>query len=134
MYNKEEKLSLLSDLIDLVRADHPVNEQEYHFIRAIALNMQVGEEELNKLFCQRRPRYIIPVTEPERILHFQRLLLMMNLQPERNRNEIQFLKDASLRMGLNPVAVDEILRIMEDYPDRIVPPKVMIDIFRIHYN
>ncbi|WP_224489367.1 TerB family tellurite resistance protein [Robertkochia flava] len=134
MHSKEEKLSLLSDLIDLVRSDHAVNEREYRFIRAVARQMHVEEEELGKLFSSQRPRFVVPVTEPERILHFQRLLLVMNIDRGKNANEIYALKDVSLRMGLNPVAVDQVLRVMDSYPDRIVPPKVMIEIFRVHYN
>lgn len=134
MNSKDEKLSLLSDLIDLVRADHAVNEREYRFIQAVARHMQIGEEELKRLFSDQRPRYKAPASEPDRILQFQRLLLLMNIDQNENINEIQALKDSTLRMGLNPIAVDKVLNIMDNYPNRVVPPKVMIDIFKVYYN
>ena len=134
MNKKDEKLSLLSDLIYLVRSDHAVNEREYRFIQAVARNMEVGDEELNRLFSEDRPPYIAPESEPERILQFQRLLLLMNIDRKVNINEAIALKDCTLRMGLNPVAVDKVLSVMQDYPNRVVPPKVMIDIFKVYYN
>lgn len=132
--SKEEKLSLLFDLIHLVRADHAVNEKEYRFIRTVARHMQVQEQELQMLFTSKRPRFVAPKTEPERILQFQRLLLLMNIDQSRNPREEAALKNAALRMGLNPVAVEKVLTVMDDYPDRIVPPKVMIAIFKTYYN
>ncbi|MBL7472667.1 TerB family tellurite resistance protein [Robertkochia sp. 1368] len=132
--SKEEKLSLLSDLIDLVRSDHAVNEKEYRFIRTVARHLQVREQDLNELFTRKRPRFVAPRTESERILQFQRLLLLMNIGHSHSLKEEIALKDATLRMGLNPIAVERVLSVMDDYPDRIVPPKVMINIFKTFYN
>lgn len=134
MKNKEAKLSLLSDLISMVRADHDVNEREYRFIQAVARNMEVDDEELHRLLLSKRPKFVAPETEPERILQFQRMLLLMNIDQHGRENEALALKDCTLRMGLNPLAVNRVLEIMEDYPDRVVPPKVMIDIFKVYYN
>lgn len=134
MKNKEEKLSLLSDLIYMVRSDHDVNEREYRFIQAVARNMKVGDEDLNRLFSDKRPPYVAPETEPERILQFQRMLLLLNIDQRKHKKEKLALKDCTLKMGLNPIAVDQVLSVMNNYPDRVVPPKVMIDIFKVYYN
>lgn len=132
--SKEEKLSLLSDLIHLVRSEREIHPQEYRFIQTVARHMKVREPELKRLFTSKRPRYVAPRTEPERILQFQRLLLLMNIDRSGSKREERALKEATLRMGLNPIAVERVLAVMDDYPDRIVPPKVMIDIFRTFYN
>lgn len=135
MKNKEEKLSLLSDLIYLVRSDHDVNEREFRFIQAVARNMEVGDEDLLPLFSgSKRPRYVAPETEPERILQFQRLLLLMNIDQRKHKKERVALKDCTLKMGLNPIAVDQVLSAMDSYPDGVVPPNVMINIFKVYYN
>lgn len=125
---------MLSDLIHLVRSDHDVNEREFRFIQAVARNMEVGEEELGQLFADKRPKYMVPELESDRILQFQRLLLLMNIQQRKKSNEAAVLKECTLRMGLNPIAVDKVLQVMEQYPDRVVPPRVLIGIFKVYYN
>jgi hypothetical protein len=37
-------------------------------------------------------------------------------------------------MGLPPSAIQQVLSIMHKYPNRVVPPEVIISIFKAHYN
>ncbi|MCX2679227.1 TerB family tellurite resistance protein [Galbibacter sp. EGI 63066] len=134
MSDKRKKLSLLSEMIDMIEADHIVNEREYDFIYAIAKLMHIEKEELDALFEAKKPQYVPPTPESERILQFHRLVLLMNIDKEQHPNEIRRLKEFGLRMGLSPFAMDRVLEIMDDYPNRVVPPDVLIDIFKTYYN
>ncbi|EIJ37228.1 hypothetical protein [Galbibacter orientalis] len=134
MSEKEQKLSLLSEMIALIQADHTVNEQEYNFIYTIAKHMEVEKDDLDALFKTKNTRYIPPSPESERILQFHRLVLLMNIDKENHPNEIQRLKEFGIRMGLSPFAIDRVLGVMDNYPNRVVPPKVLVDIFKTYYN
>ncbi|MCF8715068.1 TerB family tellurite resistance protein [Joostella atrarenae] len=134
MSEKEQKLSLLSEMIALVEADHLVTEREYNFIYTIAKHMDVEKEELDALFVSNKAKYIPPSPESERILQFHRLVLLMNIDKEKHPNEIQRLKEFGVRMGLSPFAIDRVLQIVDNYPNGIVPPDVLISIFKTYYN
>lgn len=128
-----EKLRLLTDLIKLAKCDHQVREQEYNFLLAIAKMLAVDKKLFDHLFeeyieCQQ------PESEFERILQFHRLVLLTNIDKEASKEEILFLKDIAIKMGLNPMATETVLSEMNNYPDKIIPPNRLIDIFREQYN
>ena len=133
MNNRDEVLSLLSEMISLVRADHEVNQREYNFICAIALQFGIEKEELDVLF-EKDVKYTPPKPESERILQFHRLVLLMNVDEVQHPEEINKLREFGVRMGLSPFAIDRVLKIMNNFEDRIVPPNVLIDIFKTYYN
>ena len=129
----KEKLSLLTELIKLARCDHKVREQEYQFLLAIAKSLNVSKEDFDHLFGK-YIEFTPPESEFERILQFHRLVLLMNIDKETNEAEIQFLKDIGIRMGLDPMATNQVLSEMNKYPDKIIPPDTLIKIFKKQYN
>lgn len=133
MNSREEVLSLLSEMITLVRSDHEVNQKEYNFIFAIALQFGIEKDELDILF-EKEVKYSPPKPESERILQFHRLVLLMNVDEVQHPEEINKLREFGVRMGLSPFAIDRVLKIMNNFEDRIVPPHVLIDIFKTYYN
>lgn len=129
----DEKLSLLTDLIKLARCDRQVREQEYEFLLSIAKLLNVSRKDFDGLF----EKYIhvnAPESEFERILQFHRLVLLMNIDKETSDSEISFLKDIGINMGLNPMATDQVLLEMNKYPNKIIPPDKLIDLFKGQYN
>lgn len=130
---KTEKLSLLTELIKLARVDMEFREMEQQFLMSIALQLEITPEEFTGLFMQ-----YIDFTPPEnefnRILQLQRLILLSNVDLENNSKELQFIKECGMKMGLNPIAVDEVLRRMHDYENKIIPPDALIEIFTRTYN
>jgi len=129
----KEKLSLLTELIKLARCDHKVREQEYNFLLTIAQSLHVSKEDLDSLFDQYID-FTPPESEFERILQFHRLVLLMNVDKETSELEVGFLKDIGIRIGLNPMATNRVLAEMNLYPDKIIPPDKMIEIFKDQYN
>lgn len=129
----KEKLSLLTELIKLARCDHEVREQEYRFLKTIAQSLQVSMEDLDSLFDQYID-FTPPESEFERILQFHRMVLLMNVDIETSDIEIDFLKDIGIRLGLSPKATNRVLYEMNNYPDKVVPPERLIEIFKEQYN
>lgn len=129
----KEKLSLLSELIKLARCDEKVREQEYRFIQTIAQSLGVSKEDLDSLF-KKYIEFTPPDSEFERILQFHRLVLLMNVDLETSEKEVVFLKNAGIRIGLSPAATDQVLNKMNEYPNKVIPPDKLIEIFREQYN
>ncbi|MGV3631062.1 MAG: TerB family tellurite resistance protein [Bacteroidota bacterium] len=131
--DKTEKLSLMTELIKLARADQEVREAEHQFLMAIALQLQITPEDFKALFEQYID-FTPPQNEFDRILQLQRLILLSNVDLQNNEKEIAFIKEVGINMGLNPMAVDEVLNRMHDYENKIIPPDKLIEIFTRSYN
>lgn len=133
MNTYEEKLSILSELIAFAMADDVVRVSEYKFLLDVALQLGVDKDTFDSLFHKRAEKVILR-PQSERIVQFHRLLLLMNVDSEQHDTEIRRLHNIGLRMGLPPSAIDQVLMVMHQYPDMIVPPDVLINIFKAHYN
>ncbi|MEA3477486.1 MAG: hypothetical protein U9R60_04855 [Bacteroidota bacterium] len=58
----------------------------------------------------------------------------MNVDKETSDLEVEFLKDIGIRIGLNPMATNQVLDKMNKYPNKVIPPDKLIDIFKEQYN
>ncbi|MFS4494556.1 TerB family tellurite resistance protein [Maribacter sp. 2308TA10-17] len=133
MSTYKEKLSILSEMIAFAKVDDLVKDPEYHFLLNVSKQLGVEREIFDGLF-EKESEHLIPKTEAERILQFHRLVLLMNVDQVQEELEIRRLHDMGLGMGLPPSAIDQVLSVMHKYPNNVVPPEVLIDIFKAHYN
>jgi uncharacterized tellurite resistance protein B-like protein len=133
MSSYEEKLSILSEMISLARADKAVKDSEFEFLWGVADPLGVDREDFESLFDSPVPN-IIPKTLLSRIIQFHRLVLLMNVDRQQTFKEIDKLHNIGLRLGLPPSAIDQVLVLMHQYPDNIIPPETLIGIFKAHYN
>ncbi len=133
MSTYKEKLSILSEMIAFAKADHALKDTEYNFLFGVAVSLGINKEIFDSLL-DKQVKIIVPKTQADRILQFHRLVLLMNIDQERNKIEISKLHNIGLGMGLPPSAIEQVLTVMHDYPDMIIPPEVLINIFKAHYN
>jgi uncharacterized tellurite resistance protein B-like protein len=133
MSSYEEKLSILSEMISLARADKAVKDSEFEFLWGVADQLGVDREDFESLFDSPVPN-IIPKTLLSRIIQFHRLVLLINVDRQQTFKEIDKLHNIGLRLGLPPSAIDQVLVLMHQYPDNIIPPETLIGIFKAHYN
>ncbi len=133
MSTHKEKLSILSDMIAFAKIDKVVGEPEYNFLLGVAAHLGVDRDTFESLFEMEVER-IIPKTEADRIIHFHRLVLLMNVDQKQLEVEVSRLHNIGLGLGLPPSAIEQVLSLMHQYPDKIVPPDVLINIFKAHYN
>ncbi len=131
--SNREKLGLLSELIKMAQADNELREVEFTFLLSLATQMGVTRDDFKALF-EEYIEFAPPKLEADRIVQFHRLVLLMNVDTETAVEEIEYIRQAGIRMGLNPLATNEILRIMNDYPNKIVPTQKLIEVFRRHHN
>lgn len=133
MYSKEEKLSLLSEMIEFARADKKVKEEEYGFILAVGDQLGVTSDEIEILMKQAAKKKSLH-PESQRILQFHRLVLLMNVDQESAQSEMYKIRDMGLHMGLRPEAIDTVLKEMYKYPNKVIPPQELMAIFTRFYN
>ena len=131
--SENNKESLIKQLINLAKADDEIKEIEFQFILSLAAQMGLSRADLKKLF-EEHIEFDPPKLEVDRIVQFQRLILLMNVDLEIDKDEINYIKDLGIRMGLHPSATNEVLRVMHEYKNKIVPPDRLIGIFRTYHN
>ncbi len=129
----KEKLSILSEMIAFARVDYTLKDSEYQFLRGVASNLGIEEKTFQKLLSEKSPKVTLK-SQAERIVQFHRLLLLMNIDQEQHKKEINTLYNIGLTMGLPPSAIGQVLEVMHNYPNKVVPAQVLIDIFKAHYN
>ena len=133
MNTEKEKLSILSEMISFAKVDNTLKQAEYDFLFNVAQQLGVSKAKFDNLF-KNKAEHVIPKTQAERLVQFNRLILLMNVDDSQELNEIRRLHDIGLAMGLPPSAIQQVLSIMHKYPNRVVPPEIIISIFRAHYN
>ncbi|WP_047246000.1 hypothetical protein [Maribacter thermophilus] len=133
MNTKKEKLSILSEMIAFARVDNTLKRSEYDFLFNVAQQLEISKKEFDSLFSK-KVEHIIPKSQADRLVQFNRLILLMNVDNSNDLTEIKRLHDIGLGMGLPPSAIEQVLAIMHKYPNRIVPPDVLINIFKAYDN
>ena len=122
--------SLLSDLINMVMADGKINPSEVGFIQKLAKRMDISDREIVAIFENPEPSQII-FNEVERITHFYKLILVMNIDNETHESEIVALKNFGLKMGIRPIVADQILRKINKYESKLLSSEELLKIFKI---
>ncbi len=133
MINRVEKLSLLSEMISFAKNESNLKPIEYNFLLAIARQLDISREDFDYLI-EHPINYIHLESHSERIVQFHRLVLLMNIEEENNSKGIIKLHNYGLRMGLSHESISKVLYLMDSFPNKIVPPDVLIDIFKVQYN
>lgn len=128
-----EKLSILTELIKLARTDNKLRDEEFNFLYAVAQQLGVSDEDFKGLF-DKYIEFTPPKSELDRIVQFQRLILVMNVDRDVNEQELNHIRDIGIKMGLQPTATNQLLRLMEEYENGVIPPDKLISVFRIQHN
>lgn len=135
MINRVEKLSLLSEMIAFAKYDKDIKNIEYNFLLGVAKQLEISREDFDYLI-DNPINYIHLKSHSERIVQFHRLVLLMNIENNGDANSSGVIKlyNFGLRMGLSHESITKVLYLMESFPNKIVPPDVLIDIFKTQYN
>lgn len=135
MINRVEKLSLLSEMIAFAKYDKDIKNIEYNFLLGVAKQLEITREDFDYLI-EHPVTYTHLKSHSERIVQFHRLVLLMNIDQENEKNRAGAIKlyNFGLRMGLSHESITKVLYLMESFPNKIVPPDVLIDIFKTQYN
>lgn len=133
MITYKEKLSLLGDLIQLSRVDGELHDRELHFIRLVADELKVREDDFQELF--RIPNELVIFrSEFQRIEHFYRMALLMHCDEVNHDKEEEFLMQVGVKMGLNPYAMKRVFKMMQASPTKTLDPHSLLEMFKEQHN
>lgn len=120
-------------LIQLAETDENLREKEYEFLLKCAKMLGVSQQDLDVLFAEHID-FKPPPLEPDRIIQFYRLVLLANVDLKVTDSEYNFLKEAGVKLGLNPDAVEIVIFEMLKYPNLTIPTKRLVEIFQVYHN
>ncbi len=133
MITYREKLSLIGDMIELSKVDGTLHEREYDFIKMVADELKVRDEDFDELF--KIPNELLVFkSEIKRIEHFYRLALLSHCDNHHHEREHEFMYQLGLKLGLNPFAIKRVLHEMEKSPTRMVEAELLLKIFKEQQN
>lgn len=133
MNTEAEKRSLLLEMITLATVDGHLHKRELEFLRLVAIELNISEEEFQDLFHQEAKS--LPISsEMQRINQFYRLALLMHIDGVLHEKEFETIQQIALQMGLNLSAVKRVLAMMKKAPNTVVNPTVLLEIFREQHN
>jgi uncharacterized tellurite resistance protein B-like protein len=133
MDTKEQKISLLCDMIAFAIVDGELHEKEYLFLSMIAEELQITKEEFNNLFHHEEYPVVIK-SEFERIQQFYRLALLMHCDGVLHEREQIKIREIGINIGLNPHAVKRVLKAMEESPTKMISPTFLLEVFQEQLN
>ncbi len=82
-------------------ADGKINSSEIEFIQKLAKRMDISDREVIDLFENPQPSKIV-FSEVEKITHFYKLILMMNIDNETHEDEMVAFKKLWIKNGNPP--------------------------------
>ncbi|MFM9989043.1 excinuclease ABC subunit B [Flavobacterium sp.] len=133
MNSHKEKISLLSEMIAFAVIDGELHDREYDFLLLISEELEIDKEIFLELF-NKRNEHIIIKDEFNRIIHFYRLALLMHCDGVLHKREKIAIHEMGITMGLNPFAMNRILKLMEESPSQVLAPEKIICAFQEQHN
>jgi len=120
-------------MISFAKGEDNIKQIEYNFLLGVAKQLDISREDFDYLI-EHPVTYTHLKSHSERIVQFHRLVLLMNIDDENTSKDVIKLYNFGLRMGLSHESITKVLYLMESFPNKIVPPDVLIDIFKTQYN
>lgn len=133
MSTYKEKLSILSEMIAFATVNKSIKAQEYNFLVSVSEHLGIEKTVFEELLQKKAEKKVLK-NQTDRIIQFHRLLLLMNVDEHQTKEEITKLYNIGLKMGLPPSAISQVLEIMHQYPNNLIPTDILLNIFRAHYN
>ena len=133
MNTYEEKLSLLSEMIEFAKVDGELHQREMEFLAMVAQELNIEKPVFIGLFRQHSDLKIIK-SEAQRIHQFYRLALLMHVDGKLHRNENIAIRQLGINMGLSPSAMNRVLDLMKASPTGMVSPQEIVAAFKEQQN
>jgi len=127
--------SRLLDLYKIALADGVIKQNEYHFILDIAEKIGLSKDEaLDIINGEIDFKLINPQSFNERMQHLFQMLFIMKIDGEVNQKEIDQILNIALYLGLNLIMTEELIKVINNYKQNLVPQEEMISVVKRHLN
>jgi len=129
----QEKLSFLSQLVKMAKADSIFKTVEHKYLVEIAQLLEVPIDYLEEIIDDNIV-HILPKTHNDRIKQIYRLTIMMMIDGIVTVEEIKVLKEYAIELGLRPEAIEVMIRRMQSNKGGMLLLKDLQEIFSIQSN
>lgn len=130
---KEENHVFLDQIIQLSDLSEETKSMDLEFLLQIAQQLGLTKSDLIEQFEKSLSNKPHP-SEESRILQFYRLCLLMFTEGEIEENDLDELRNAGLRMGLNPAATEEVLIILQNKDVKSIAKETLFKLFKTSNN
>ena len=128
----EEKRSLLLEMIAFSTVDGHLHKKEFEFLEIVAKELSFDTEVFKDFFHQELPSLPIK-SEFQRIQQFYRIALLIHIDGVFYKKMCN-IRQIAISLGLNPDAAKRVLKKMDNTPNTVIDPKVLLGIFKEQYN
>jgi hypothetical protein len=133
MSTKTEKTILLSDMIRFRKSKEALDDLDFAFFEDVAEALEISKDELEVIYeGTNSPTHRKVSTE--RITHFHRLLLAMDIDNDPSTKDLERAKNFGFRMGFHESAIELVMDSMGDYPNKVHTPGAFLEIFSDYYD
>lgn len=133
MNTYEQKLSLLSEMIEFAKVDGELHEREIEFLALVAEELKIEKPVFIELFRQQSDLKIIK-SEAQRIHQFYRLALLMQVDGILHERENIAIRQLGINMGLNPSAMNRVLEMLQKSTTGTLQPEQIFNTFKEQQN
>jgi uncharacterized tellurite resistance protein B-like protein len=133
MNTYEQKISLLSEMIEFAKVDGELHEREMEFLALVAQELSIDKPVFTDLFRQQSDIRVIK-SEAQRIHQFYRLALLMHVDGKLHQNENIAIRQLGINMGLSPGAMNRVLDLMKASPTGMIEADVIVNAFKEQQN
>lgn len=131
----EQRKSHILNLVLLAQADGKWHENEKRFIADVARRIGLTDQEHEELlFNPDSVKFVVAQSEEERVTLLYDLLFMMKMDGGVSPAEETICLEIGLRMGFNPLMIQEMINVMKTYLFKRVPDDSLINILRKYLN
>lgn len=127
------KLSMMAELVKLAKADKEIRTEEIQFLSSIALSLGISDTDFEKIVHEHID-FVVPHDDSERVLQFQRLVLLMHVDFEVTDAELITLKTIGMRLGLAPDSINGVLKRMKENGGKALSMEELKEVFGARLN
>jgi len=133
IFQEQEKLNLLHQLVDMAKADKVFKRVEYRYLIEIALVLGVSIEKLKEIIESDQVSKV-PVTHQARFRQIYRLAVMMMVDGIITIEEIALLQNYGVEMGLQPKSIQIMIKRMNANKGGMLLNNDLEEIFSLQNN
>lgn len=119
----------------MANADGRIDDREIDFLLEIAEKMGLGKGDFTEISDNPENFHLqVPKDETNRLTLFYQVLFLMKIDNEIVEQEIQLCHAIGMKLGINPLLIDDLVKLMITYIDEKIPQDEMLDKVKPYLN
>ena len=128
--NHDNKASLLSMMLTLLKADNKEKSEEWQFLEQVSKEIGISLSELDKP----KDGLQIPKMEKDRMAMFYYLLFLCKIDGDLDKEEEATIQEYALKLGFNELMARDFLYLIRKNINQAVPISDMLEVIKKYMN